>query len=94
MRRLQISALVLGVTVLAAACFGESEATSDSDPATTTDEAASETDADTVTEDETDRPCEGGAFPDDDEFRELCSAPCSGPSSTWRGQAARSTRVG
>ena len=70
---LKTALLVVALALATTACFGDTSASGDSDTAieeTAIEETAIE---DTAVSD-TDRPCEGGAFPDDDEFRELLCA--------------------
>lgn len=65
---LKTALLVVALALATTACFGDTSASGDSDT------AIEETAIEDTAVSETDRPCEGGAFPDDDEFRELLCA--------------------
>lgn len=70
--RLRALTIVVVLAVGATACFDDSAATDtqpDDDPSTNLGFSATETEPD-----DTERPCDGGAFPGDDEFRELLCA--------------------
>ena len=68
MSRLKPVGILLAFVLLAAACGGSPDAATDYAPATTAS-ANSESGSS-----EDDRPCEGGAFPDDIEMREILCA--------------------
>lgn len=70
MNHLKALTLIIALAILTAACSSETGAGSDAGPGDDPNSIV----IDTTIATDTDRPCEGGAFPDDDEFRELLCA--------------------